>query len=135
MIFGRTRDFHSSMCNADVYQRQEYDVGCAVVDQVCLEAAVAFYISFVVARWSIGYTLSLSGMYSNTVLIGAVLLHGLVAANGDSYSSSEMGPAAFMWPQDRPWTADADNTAPCGSSSGVGARTEFPLSMLKAFEC
>ncbi|KAK4503537.1 hypothetical protein PRZ48_004452 [Zasmidium cellare] len=67
-------------------------------------------------------------MYSNAVLVGAVLLQGLVAANGGSYSSSEMGPAAFMWPEDRPWSADADNTAPCGSSSGVGARTEFPLS-------
>ncbi|CAG8981918.1 hypothetical protein HYALB_00009174 [Hymenoscyphus albidus] len=40
---------------------------------------------------------------------------------------SVMGPVAFLWPADRPWSADADNTAPCGSSSGVGARTQFPL--------
>ncbi|KAF2169143.1 hypothetical protein M409DRAFT_20369 [Zasmidium cellare ATCC 36951] len=66
-------------------------------------------------------------MYPSPLLIGTVLLQGLVAAHGDSHSSSEMGPAAFMWPEDRPWSADADNTPPCGSSSGVGERTEFPL--------
>lgn len=42
---------------------------------------------------------------------------------------SVMGPVAFLWPEDRPWSADADNTAPCGSSSGVGNRTQFPLGM------
>ena len=39
-----------------------------------------------------------------------------------------MGPAAFMWPSDRPWSADVDNVAPCGSSAGVGNRTNYPMS-------
>ena len=59
------------------------------------------------------------------------LFAGLTLGHGpheDSHTSSEMGPAAFMWPEDRPWSADADNTPPCGSSSGVGERTEFPMS-------
>jgi len=43
-------------------------------------------------------------------------------------TSDSMGPAAFMWPPDREWTADKDNTAPCGSPAKVGNRTEFPLS-------
>lgn len=38
-----------------------------------------------------------------------------------------MGPAAFMWPPDREWSANMDNTAPCGTSQGVGNRTDFPL--------
>jgi hypothetical protein len=37
-----------------------------------------------------------------------------------------MGPVQFLWPADRPWSADADNTAPCGSNSGVTNRTQFP---------
>lgn len=40
---------------------------------------------------------------------------------------NDMGPAAFMWPPDRVWSAAADNHAPCGSVAGVGNRTEFPL--------
>ncbi|EPE32751.1 hypothetical protein GLAREA_07885 [Glarea lozoyensis ATCC 20868] len=40
---------------------------------------------------------------------------------------SVMGPVQFLWPTDRPWSADADNTAPCGSNSGVTNRTQFPL--------
>jgi hypothetical protein len=40
---------------------------------------------------------------------------------------SVMGPVQFLWPADRPWSADADNTAPCGSNSGVKNRTKFPL--------
>lgn len=43
-------------------------------------------------------------------------------------TSSSMGPAAFMWPADRPWAADYDNVPPCDSSAGVGERTPFPLS-------
>jgi hypothetical protein len=38
-----------------------------------------------------------------------------------------MGPAAFIWPPDRPWSADVDNIAPCGSSAGVGNRTKYPV--------
>lgn len=40
---------------------------------------------------------------------------------------TEMGPVAFLWPADRPWSAGADNTEPCGSTQGVGSRTPFPL--------
>lgn len=43
-------------------------------------------------------------------------------------TSDTMGPAAFMWPPDRVWTAEKDNTAPCGSPAKAGDRTEFPLS-------
>lgn len=43
---------------------------------------------------------------------------------------TDMGPAAFMWPPDRVWSAAADNHSPCGSVAGVGNRTEFPLSKL-----
>lgn len=41
--------------------------------------------------------------------------------------AQEMGPAAFMWPPDRVWSAVADNTAPCGSIAGVSNRTQFPM--------
>ncbi|KAK3297354.1 uncharacterized protein B0H64DRAFT_391991 [Chaetomium fimeti] len=43
-------------------------------------------------------------------------------------ASDNMGPAAFFWPPDRAWSEQTDNTAPCGSVTGVGNRTEFPLS-------
>jgi hypothetical protein len=39
-----------------------------------------------------------------------------------------MGPVAFLWPDDRPWSAIYDNTGPCGSSLGVSNRTTYPLS-------
>ncbi|KXS94961.1 hypothetical protein AC578_3837 [Pseudocercospora eumusae] len=68
----------------------------------------------------------------STATIAVALLSGLVAAqNKDTTHSREMGPAAFMWPPDRPWSAEADNIPPCGSSSGVGNRTEFPLNPTK----
>ncbi|KAJ4182428.1 hypothetical protein NW755_010478 [Fusarium falciforme] len=41
--------------------------------------------------------------------------------------SDGMGPAAFMWPNDREWKADGDRKAPCGSAAAVGKRTKFPL--------
>lgn len=41
-------------------------------------------------------------------------------------AAGKMGPVAFMWPPDREWKADQDNTAPCGSSAGVNKRTSFP---------
>ncbi|KAG8625776.1 hypothetical protein KVT40_006177 [Elsinoe batatas] len=44
-----------------------------------------------------------------------------------SEAAKTMGPAAFMWPPDREWGAAQDNTSPCGSSSGVVNRTDFPL--------
>ncbi|KAI5358254.1 hypothetical protein Slin15195_G065810 [Septoria linicola] len=65
-------------------------------------------------------------MHFTWSVILAAIASGMTVAQ--HAPSSEMGPAAFMWPEDRPWSADADNTAPCGSSSGVGLRTEFPMS-------
>ncbi|KAH6880369.1 hypothetical protein B0T10DRAFT_565592 [Thelonectria olida] len=53
------------------------------------------------------------------------------AATDDSYSTDsadEMGPAAFMWPKDRVWSAAMDNTAPCGSVASPGNRSDFPMS-------
>ncbi|KAF2462020.1 hypothetical protein BDY21DRAFT_330284 [Lineolata rhizophorae] len=47
-------------------------------------------------------------------------------AHGEE-ESEEMGPVAFMWPEDREWSASDDNTAPCGSSEEPGERTQFPL--------
>lgn len=63
---------------------------------------------------------------STLALLGAAALNGQVYAQ--SQTSNDMGPGAMMWPTDRPWTADADNIAPCGSPSGPGNRTDFPLS-------
>jgi hypothetical protein len=42
-------------------------------------------------------------------------------------AAKSMGPVAFMWPPDREWGAAQDNRSPCGSSSGVRNRTDFPL--------
>ncbi|KAI1111637.1 hypothetical protein F5Y14DRAFT_464404 [Nemania sp. NC0429] len=49
-------------------------------------------------------------------------------AHGEGAEGTVQGPVAFLWPEDRPWSAAADNVGPCGSSSGVSNRTEFPLS-------
>ncbi|EGP92544.1 unnamed protein product [Zymoseptoria tritici ST99CH_1A5] len=57
--------------------------------------------------------------------ICAMLMSGLSVAQLPP--ASDIGPAAFLWPEERPWCPDADNTPPCGSSYGVGKRTEFPL--------
>lgn len=59
----------------------------------------------------------------SVALFGSMLLGNVMGADN-------MGPAAFLWPPDREWNADADNTAPCGSTAGVGTRTEFPLGKL-----
>ncbi|KAK7909256.1 hypothetical protein PG985_015134 [Apiospora marii] len=48
--------------------------------------------------------------------------------HGQGAEGTEMGPVAFLWPSDRPWSAAADNISPCGSASGVTNRTIFPLS-------
>lgn len=55
-----------------------------------------------------------------------MLASAVTAANPTT--SSDQGPAAFMWPADRIWSAAADNTAPCGSIATVGNRTTFPMS-------
>ncbi|KAF4586007.1 putative GPI anchored protein [Ophiocordyceps camponoti-floridani] len=49
---------------------------------------------------------------------------GFVAAVA---AQQHLGPAAFLWPPDRVWGSAAGHTAPCGSVTGVGNRTEFPL--------
>ncbi|ORY55477.1 uncharacterized protein BCR38DRAFT_380210 [Pseudomassariella vexata] len=56
--------------------------------------------------------------------------HFVAGANvhGSNAEGNVMGPVAFLWPSDRPWSASADNVAPCGSSDGVNNRTTFPLS-------
>lgn len=48
--------------------------------------------------------------------------------HGEGEEGSSMGPAAFLWPSDRPWDTSNDNTAPCGSASGPSNRTIYPLS-------
>ncbi|PVI05623.1 hypothetical protein DM02DRAFT_610605 [Periconia macrospinosa] len=48
--------------------------------------------------------------------------------HGEGEEGNSMGPVAFMWPPDRLWTAASDNVGPCGSPSGPGNRTSFPLS-------
>ncbi len=61
------------------------------------------------------------------ILVGVRIAVGEEEAHGEGLQGTEMGPVAFLWPADRPWSASADNSAPCGSSSGVSNRTEFPL--------
>ncbi|KAK0727791.1 hypothetical protein B0T26DRAFT_822436, partial [Lasiosphaeria miniovina] len=55
------------------------------------------------------------------------ILLAIAAAVGAQATSSDQGPAAFMWPPDRVWSGQMDNTAPCGSVDGATTRTEFPL--------
>ncbi|KJZ72702.1 hypothetical protein HIM_07894 [Hirsutella minnesotensis 3608] len=71
--------------------------------------------------------------------VGLALLVGFTAAgHGDDVKSKDnpamssvvddhMGPAAFLWPPDRVWSAKMDNQAPCGSSAAPLNRTKFPL--------
>ncbi|KAH7318282.1 hypothetical protein B0I35DRAFT_478801 [Stachybotrys elegans] len=47
-----------------------------------------------------------------------------VSAQG---TADDIGPAAFMWPEDRVWSGDADNHGPCGSVAEPHNRTEFPM--------
>ncbi|TQV94871.1 GPI anchored protein [Cordyceps javanica] len=50
----------------------------------------------------------------------AFMAAGAGAADSQPTTSDTIGPAAFMWPPDRVWSADADNTAPCGSIADNG---------------
>ncbi|OAA62652.1 cytokine inducing-glycoprotein [Niveomyces insectorum RCEF 264] len=52
---------------------------------------------------------------------------GLAARALAANVNSDMGPAAFLFPDDRAYSAALDNTAPCGSVAQVGNRTDFPL--------
>ncbi|KAL3423546.1 hypothetical protein PVAG01_05293 [Phlyctema vagabunda] len=63
-----------------------------------------------------------------TTLALSLLALAPVAAQHGASEAGKMGPVAFLWPADRVWDADADNTAPCGSVSGPANRSEFPLS-------
>ncbi|KAF2793769.1 hypothetical protein K505DRAFT_407892 [Melanomma pulvis-pyrius CBS 109.77] len=47
--------------------------------------------------------------------------------HGEGAEGTEMGPVAFLWPDDRLWNATNDNTGPCGSPNGPSNRTSFPL--------
>ncbi|KAL1836603.1 hypothetical protein VTJ49DRAFT_4892 [Mycothermus thermophilus] len=60
----------------------------------------------------------------SVLLLALALDAGVMAADS---SDNTMGPIGFMWPPDRAWAAEADNTAPCGSHDGVTNRTAFPL--------
>ncbi|KAI1734977.1 hypothetical protein F4680DRAFT_462006 [Xylaria scruposa] len=48
--------------------------------------------------------------------------------HGQDAEGTVQGPVAFLWPEDRPWSAATDNVGPCGSPNKVTNRTEFPLS-------
>ncbi|PFH60771.1 hypothetical protein XA68_10385 [Ophiocordyceps unilateralis] len=75
----------------------------------------------------------------NTLAVGlALLVTRTSAGHGDTQKSPNnpstasvtddtMGPASHLWPPTRKWTADTDNTPPCGSSAAVGFRTKFPM--------
>lgn len=66
-------------------------------------------------------------MSPKSILLGLALAARLAVAADAEYT--DMGPAAFMWPPDRVWSAAADNTSPCGSVSAPNNdnRTDFPL--------
>lgn len=49
-----------------------------------------------------------------------------------SVTDDSMGPASLMWPPDRPWDSNLDNTPPCGSVAGPSFRTRFPLGASRA---
>ncbi|KAJ5375693.1 hypothetical protein N7517_007699 [Penicillium concentricum] len=59
--------------------------------------------------------------------IALLALSAIGACAHGEEASTEMGPAAFLWPPDRLWGAAYDNNAPCGSSTGAVNRTNFPL--------
>jgi hypothetical protein len=58
----------------------------------------------------------------------ALGLFGLLSRVSMAQLDDDMGPAAFLWPTDRAFSAVNDNTAPCGSAAGVSNRTKFPMS-------
>jgi hypothetical protein len=66
--------------------------------------------------------------FGSTSLFAAAMSMGHAQTHGEGEEGTSMGPVAFLWPADRVWDAQNDNTAPCGSSSGPSNRTAFPLS-------
>jgi hypothetical protein len=67
-------------------------------------------------------------MHQLAVLLALASLFLFFAHAAETPMAADMGPAAFLWPPDRTWGAEQDNTPPCGSSAGVTNRTELPLS-------
>lgn len=66
---------------------------------------------------------------STAVVVTSTLATSYVAAqsHGEEFAQT-MGPVSFMWPPDREWSEDYENTAPCGSASGpMTNRSMFPL--------
>jgi hypothetical protein len=69
-------------------------------------------------------------LLTQAVVVLALAISQTTAVDGTPEGAREgMGPAAFMWPADRVWSAATDNTAPCGSIANVVNRTDFPLRM------
>ncbi|RSL62681.1 hypothetical protein CEP54_005631 [Fusarium duplospermum] len=62
-----------------------------------------------------------------TVFSGLAFMAASAYAAVDMGDTDEMGPAAFMWPADRVWSAAMDNTPPCGSVANPGNRSTFPM--------
>ncbi|KAH8780986.1 hypothetical protein F5883DRAFT_483778 [Diaporthe sp. PMI_573] len=60
--------------------------------------------------------------------LGSLAMGARAEVHGASAEGTTMGPVAFLWPGDRPWSASHDNAGPCGSAEGVTNRTEFPIS-------
>lgn len=51
----------------------------------------------------------------------------VMATRASAQETDDMGPAAFLWPEDRVWQGDWDNRGPCGSVAEPHNRTEFPM--------
>jgi len=66
-------------------------------------------------------------MRSLLLLFLSTLTAAHLNAGHGADEASEMGPVQFLWPPDRPWHPDDDNVSPCGTKSGPGERTDFPL--------
>lgn len=77
----------------------------------------------------VDFTLPLAAPNNMQLSYSIVLLAASCA--GATYDTiGNVGPAAFLWPHERPSLADTDTISPCGSTRGVQTRTEFPMSAL-----
>ncbi|KAI0460773.1 hypothetical protein LJB42_001573 [Komagataella kurtzmanii] len=61
--------------------------------------------------------------YANPIAFAEALA---ALSHGAEYAQT-MGEIAMMFPPDREWSEDTENEPPCGTSAGVGNRTDFPL--------
>ncbi|KAF3911097.1 hypothetical protein AA313_de0205931 [Arthrobotrys entomopaga] len=59
--------------------------------------------------------------------LSAIVAPAAAEVHGEGFEGTIMGPVAFLWPENRPWSAAEDNKGPCGSASGPTNRTDFPL--------